>query len=340
VSGYGIGYTLKAVNYAVAIVIVLAATHCSSFAQSKLLLGYSSLSSNQTPVWVAKEEGFYKRFGVDADLILIEGSTRGAQALISGDLPMIGMAGQAVISTRARGSDLVTVAGMVNKMNYIFVGSSSVKSPEDLKGKRIGTSQIGTASYHGVILALKQWHLDARRDRITILQVGTQAARVASINSGGSDAIIVNPGLSSAMKQRGYNILADFSELAIAYPLQLMATRERFLKTEPDLAERLVKSFVAGNTFTLDPKNKNRVQAVLAKYLRLAKVEQAEEHYQSALAVLPRKPYVETAGITSMIEFLAESDPSVAKIKPDQVINHSIMKKLDDSGFIDHPFGK
>jgi NitT/TauT family transport system substrate-binding protein len=316
----------------------LADTHV--FAQSKLLLGYSSLSSNQTPVWVAKEEGFYKRFGLDADLILIEGSTRGAQALISGDLPIIGMAGQAIISARARGADLVAVAGMVNRMNYIFVGSPSVKTPEDLKGKRIGTSQIGTASYHGVVLALKQWHLDARRDRITILQVGTQAARVASINSGGSDAIIVNPGLSSAMKQRGYNILADFSDLPIAYPLQLMATRERFLKTEPDLAERLVKAFVAGNTFTLDPKNKNRVQAVLAKYLRLAKVEQAEEHYQSALAVLPRKPYVETAGITSMIEFLAESDPSVAKIKPDQVINHSIMKKLDDSGFIDHPFGK
>src|SRR4029079_16130793 len=64
-------------------------------AQTKVLLGYSSLSSNQTPSWVTKEEGFYKRFGTDADLILIEGSTRGAQALISGDLPMIGMAGAA-----------------------------------------------------------------------------------------------------------------------------------------------------------------------------------------------------------------------------------------------------
>jgi NitT/TauT family transport system substrate-binding protein len=316
----------------------LADTHV--FAQSKLLLGYSSLSSNQTPVWVAKEEGFYKRFGLDADLILIEGSTRGAQALISGDLPIIGMAGQAIISARARGADLVAVAGMVNKMNYIFVGSPSVKTPEDLKGKRIGTSQIGTASYHGVVLALKQWHLDARRDRITILQVGTQAARVASINSGGSDAIIVNPGLSSAMKQRGYNILADFSDLPIAYPLQLMATKERFLKSEPDLAERLVKAFVAGNTFTVDPKNKTRVKGVLAKYLRLGNIEQAEEHYQSALAVLPRKPYVDIAGIASMIEFLSESDPAVAKIKPEQVINHTIMKKLDDSGFIDHPFGK
>ena len=322
------------------ITLIILWTGAKAFAQTKLLLGYSSLSSNQTPSWVTKEEGFYKRFGIDADLILIEGSTRGAQALISGDLPIIGMAGQAIISARARGADLVAVAGMVNKMNYIVVGSPSVKSPEDLKGKRIGISQIGTASYHAVILALKQWHLDARRDQITILQVGTQSARVASLNSGGSDAIIVNPGLNSVMKQRGYNIIADFSQLPIPYPLQVMATRERFLKTEPYLAERIVKAFVAGNAFTLEPKNKARVKAVLAKYLRLPNVEQAEEHYQSALPVLPKKPYVDPAGIASMIEFLAESDPSIAKIKVEQVINHTIMKRLDESGFIDHPFAK
>ena len=312
----------------------------SVYAQNKLMLGYSSLSSNQTPIWVAKEEGYYKRFGVDADLILIEGSTRGAQALISGDLPMIGMAGQAIISARARGADLVAVAGVVNKMNYIFVGSPAVKSPENLKGKRVGISQIGTASYHAVVLALKQWHLDARRDGVTILQVGTQAARVASLNSGGCDAIIVNPGLSSAMKQRGYNIIADFSELPIAYPLQLVATRERFLKSEPDLAERLIKAYVAGNTFTIDPKNKNRVKAILAKYLRLSSLDAAEEHYQSALAVMPKKPYVDMSGISSMIDFLTESDPKVAKVKPEQVVDHAVMKKLDESGFIDHPFGK
>jgi len=309
-------------------------------AQNRVLLGYSSLSSNQTPIWVAKEGGLFKRFGVDVDLILIEGGTRGAQALISGDLPMMGMAGQAVISSRARGGDLVVVGGVVNKMNYIFVGSPSVKSPQDLKGKRIGISQIGTASYHAVVLALKQWKLDARRDGITILQVGSQAARVSSMNSGGTDAIIVNPGLNVAMKQRGYNIIADFSELPIPYPLQVMATRERFLKTEPDLAERLLKAVVAANTFTIDPKNKPRVKAAIAKYLRLPGIDAAEEQYKSGLAVLPKKPYVDVAGISAMIEFLAESDPSVAKIKPEQVINHTIMKKLDDTGFIEHPFAK
>jgi hypothetical protein len=58
------------------------------------------------------------------------------------------------------------------------------------------------------------------------------------------------------------------------------------------------------------------------------------------LPVLPKKPYVDPVGISSMIEFLAESDPNIAKIKPGQVINHTIMNRLDDSGFIDHPFAK
>jgi len=106
-----------------------------AWAQQKFLMGYSSFSANQTPIWVAKEEGFFRRFDTEPDLILIEGGTRGAQALISGDLPIMGMSGQPVISARARGSDLVMIAGTVNKMNYVLVGAPTVKKPEDLKGQ-------------------------------------------------------------------------------------------------------------------------------------------------------------------------------------------------------------
>jgi ABC-type nitrate/sulfonate/bicarbonate transport system substrate-binding protein len=163
---------------------------------------------------------------------------------------------------------------------------------------------------------------------------------VASLQTGGSDAVIVNPGLASTLKQRGFNILADFTELPIPYPQQVMAARERTVKTDPDVIERILKGFVAGNAFSLDPKNKERVKAVLAKYLRLPGVNQAEEQYESAIKVLPKKPYVDLPGITSMIEFMAETDPLVAKVKPEQVIDHSILKKLDAAGFLDHPFGK
>jgi NitT/TauT family transport system substrate-binding protein len=307
----------------------------SAPAQQKFLMGYSSFSANQTPIWVAKEEGLFKRFGTDPDLILIEGGTRGAQALISGDLPIMGMSGQPVISARARGADLTMIAGTVNKINYVLVGAPAIKRPEDLKGKRIGAAQAGTASYHAVLLGLKHWGLDARRDRITILQLGNQGARVASLQSGGSDAIIVNPGLGPSLKERGNNILADFTELPIPYPQQTVSVRERTIKSDPEFVEKVIKGVVAGNSFSLDPRNKERVKQVIAKYLRLDRVEKAEEHYQSALKVMAPKPYVDAAGITSMIEFITETDPLVAKVRPEMVINHSILKKLDDSGFID-----
>ncbi len=311
-----------------------------SFAQTKLQLGYSSFSSNITPLWVAKEEGFFKRFGLDVELILIEGGTRGAQSLISGDLPMMGMAGLPVISSRARGGDLVMVAGIVNKMNYILATTPAIKKPEDLKGKRIALAQVGTASYHAIILALKHWGLDARADKITILQVGNQGARVASLQSGGSDAIIVNPGLNTSLRERGYNILADFTELPIAYPQQVIAVRERLLLSDGDFTERALRAIVLGNSYSQDQRNSRRVKAVIAKYLRLDSIDKADEHYQAALKVLPKKPYVDIGGISSMIGFMAESDPAVAKIKPEMVVNHTIMKRLDDSGFLDNPFKK
>jgi NitT/TauT family transport system substrate-binding protein len=305
------------------------------FAQTRLQLGYSSFSSNITPLWVAREEGFFKRFGLDVELILIEGGTRGAQSLISGDLPIMGMAGLPVISSRARGADLTMIAGVVNKMNYILATLPGIKKPEELRGKRVALAQVGTASYHAIVLALKHWGLDARRDKITILQVGNQGARVASLQSGGSDAIIVNPGLNTALRERGYNILADFTELPIPYPQQVIAVRERLLVTDAELVERTMRAVVLGNAYSQEQRNKERVKSVIAKYLRLQNNDKAEEHYQAALKVLPKKPYVDVAGIASMIEFMAETDPLVGKIKPEMVINHSILKKLDDSGFID-----
>jgi len=220
-------------------------------------------------------------------------------------------------------------------MNYVLVGAPAVKKPEDLRGKRIGAAQAGTASYHAVLLGLKHWGLDARRDRITILQLGNQGARVASLQSGGSDAVIVNPGLGPSLKERGNNIIADFTELPIPYPQQTVSVRERTLKTDAEFIEKVMKGVVTGNSFSLDPRNKERVKQIIAKYLRLDRVEKAEEHYQSALKVMAPKPYVDVAGIASMIEFIAETDPLVAKVKPEMVMNHAILKKLDDSGFID-----
>jgi NitT/TauT family transport system substrate-binding protein len=332
--------TTRALCLLAAVLLAGAFTALAEAQTRRFPFGYSSFSANQTALWTAKDEGFFKRFGLDPDLILIEGGTRGAQALISGDLPIMALSGQPVISARARGSDLVLVGGMINKMNYILASTAAIRKPEDLKGKRIGIAQIGTASYHAILLAFKHWGLDLRRDRVTLLQVGNQGARVASLQTGGSDAIIVNPGLGGTLTARGFNVLADFTELPIPYPQQALGVRERTLKSEPEFIEQVLKSVAAGNAFVWEPRNKERVKKVLARYLRLANIESAEEHYQAALKVMPKKPYVDFAGISSMIEFMAESDPLVAKVKAEDVINETLLKKLEDSGFLNQLYKK
>ena len=185
------------------------------------------------------------------------------------------------------------IAGVVNKMNYVLIGAPSVRKPENLKGKRIGAAQAGTASYHAVLLGLKHWG-HPRRDRITILQLGNQGAGcLAPVRWQRRDHR--QSRLGPSLKERGNNIIADFTELPIPYPQQTVSVRERSLKSHAEFIEKAMKGIVAGNSFSLDPRNKERVKQIIAKYLRLDRVEKAEEHYQSALKVMAPKPYVDVA---------------------------------------------
>jgi NitT/TauT family transport system substrate-binding protein len=305
-----------------------------------LVIGYSFLTANITSLWVAKEQGLFKRYGVDPQLIFITGGIRGAQALLAGDLAMIYIGPPPIIQARARGADVVLLASLSNQMTYIIASSSKVRRPEDLKGKRIAISSVGTSSHHVVLLALKQWGLEPRRDGITLLSTGDQGSRLAALESGATDAIIVNPGFAPTVRAKGYNVLADLTQLGVPYSLGALATTDRFIRASTQTVEGVLKALVAGTAFILNPINKDRTKAVLVKYLRLSGIEQAEEHYRFALHITEKKPYINPAGIASIIEFMGERDPEVARLSPENVINGDFVKKLDAEGFIEQLYRK
>jgi NitT/TauT family transport system substrate-binding protein len=311
-----------------------------SGSSQSLVIGYSFISANLTSLWVAKEHGLFKRYGVDPRLILITGGIRGAQALLAGDLAMIYIGPPPIIQARAKGMDVVLLAGLSNQMTYVIVGSPKVKRPDDLKGKRIAISGPGTSSHHVVLLALKQWGLEPLRDGITLLSTGDQGSRLAALESGAADAIIVNPGFAPTVMAKGYNVLADLSQLGLPYPLGALATTTRFIRANTQTVEGVLKGLVAGTAFILNPINKERTKAVLVKYLRLSGTEQAEEHYRFALHITEKRPYVNPAGIASIIEFMGERDPEVARLSPENIINSDFVKKLDAEGFIERLYRK
>jgi NitT/TauT family transport system substrate-binding protein len=302
---------------------------------SSLLVGYASISPTQTSTWVAKELGLFGRYGPDAEIIFLGSGTRAAQALLSDNIPVALMAGQSVIAARARGANLVIVAGIVNRMDFLFVSGPGVRTPADLKGKRIAVSQFGTASHHAVLLALNRWGLDPATDKITIVQIGGQPARLLALETKASEATVLSPGYGGELQSKGYNVLANLAKLGIAYPQMSVVTTESYLASNEKIVEGICKALVAANSFVLDAKNKNAVMKILEKYLKISRTDQLEEHYRAAQEIIEKKPFPSSDAVASVIQLTAASDPAVAKLRAGSVIHRGIMERLERSGFID-----
>ena len=105
-------------------------------AQARVTLAYISDSpSSSVPFWVAKETGLFAKHGLDIDMLFINGSTRGIQSLIAGDLNFTGAVGTSAINGRLAGGDVFIINSLVNTLPYFIVGKSEIKSPEELKGR-------------------------------------------------------------------------------------------------------------------------------------------------------------------------------------------------------------
>ena len=180
---------------AAVVVLALAIIFASSQrAEAKSTLAYISDSpSSSVPFWVAKEMGFFKKHGLDVDMLFINGSTRGIQSLIAGDLDFTGAVGTSAINGRLAGGDIRIISSLVNTLPYYIVGKPEIKSPEDLKGRSAATHIPGTSADFALRLALKRFGI--AYDEIKAVMVGGSPARVAAVMTGQLDfTMVTEPG--------------------------------------------------------------------------------------------------------------------------------------------------
>ena len=127
-------------------VIVVLVFPLTAQSQEKIKLAYSSTDTiNQ--VWtIAQDAGFYKKHGLDVDLVYIGSTTIGIAAIVAQDIQVGNAAGSGVANAAVRGADTVSAGCVINVLAYELVVLDSIKSAEDLKGKSIGISRFGSAS--------------------------------------------------------------------------------------------------------------------------------------------------------------------------------------------------
>ncbi len=299
----------------------------------KITIGYSSISPASSSAWFAYEGGFFRKYGLDTQLIFIESGSRMVQTLISGDVVAAQVGGAPVVQSNLQGSGVVIIAGLLNTMDYKFVVSRDITRPDQLKGKTVAVSRVGSSSDFATRYTLEKYGLVPDKD-VAILQIGSQPARFSALESGRIHGVMSAIPLTARAAKLGLNILADLQMLGLEYQHTSLAVSQTMIKTQPDLVRNVLKSFVEGIHYAKT--HRKEALAILAKYLKTDDADALQEAYESELqALIPEKPYPTLKGIQTILREMGAKDANARSARPEQFVDNSFMKELDSSGFID-----
>jgi NitT/TauT family transport system substrate-binding protein len=323
----------------VLLAIMLLSVFWSSSARAqlaKLNVGYSAISGDQLPAWVAKEAGIFQKNGLDVQMIYFTGGTTAVMALVSADTPISQVAGSAVVNSALAGTDTVLIVGGVTSLNYYLMAQPKIKTPEQLKGGSVAISRFGSSSDFIARFALSKIGLTPGKD-VTLVQIGSTPDRMAATLSGRVQATVINPPASIIAEKKGMTVLADLPKLGLVYQHTSAATTKRFIRENPDIVKRYVKSQVEAvhRIYT----DKETSIKTLGKYFgRGVERDVLEKTWENLVndAVLPRKQYPSLEGIKTILATEAKGKPA----KPEDFADLTFIRELDQSGYIDSLYKK
>jgi len=291
------------------------------------------LSPTNWAVWVAEEKGFFKKNGIEPQVIFIGGgAARSINALVAKDVHFMMIGGVGVINAALRGAEVAMVASNVNLSTQRLISRPDIKTPDELKGKRVGVTAFGSNTHSVLLMLLQKWSM--KPDELVILQIGPSPTMILSLEKGLLDAAILTSPSDFIAIERGNRVLADLADLQI-YSLQsTLSTTREYLKTSEEQATRFVRGYSEGIAFI----KKNRAQSieVLQKKLRLEPGQAVYLEKTYALYAgkyLDQVPYVSIQGVKTLLDFVSSQIPKAKSADPESFVDNKIVRTLENSGF-------
>jgi len=312
---------------------------CAAAASKPLVVAHAAMNARVAPLWVARERGFFSKYGIPAETIFIRQAPTLVAALTSGDIQVGYTGGTAVLGAAASGSDLKILAAFTNRVTYDVVARRGIKSPEELRGKIFGVQSIGGTVWMGAILALEHFGLDPVKDKISLIAAGDQSVLAQALVAGTIDVTVLDGVMSRTLRESGYPILAELGKANIPISSVGIVAKASLIDKNPQTIENLMKALIESEAFIFGPANKAAVLAILKRYLRINDQE-AEEGYKDVMTGIDRKPHANLAGLKNVQRLMKLRNPSVEKVKVEDLVDDRFMKKLDQSGFIDEMYAK
>jgi len=244
------------------------------------------------------------------------------------------------VNSAFAGSDAVFVAAGITSLNYVLMGKPGIKSAEQLRGGTVAISRFGSATDTIARFALRKIGLNPVKD-VTLVQVGSGPERLSAALTGRVTASVINPPSSFVAEKKGLSVIADVAKMNLVFQHTGAATTRKFIKQHPDTVRRYVRSHVeAVHKMWTD---KESTIKALSRYMGSGlDRETLERSYENVMteAFYPKKQYPSLEGLKTVLDDIAERDPRAKTAKPEQFVDASFIRELDQSGFIDGLYKK
>ena len=302
-------------------------------AATKIAVGYATISASTLGLWLAQDEKIFAKNGIDADLIFMPGSPTLIAAINSGAIAVGFTGGTAILAASAGGADFKVLAASHVRANHDLVVKPEIKRAEDLRGKRFGVTSIGGTGWMAAMLVFEQLGLNPVKDKLIVSAFGEMRIISRALETGTIDGALVTGNFTAQFKRAGYNILGELERVPMMG--NAVVVKQNFLQSQRDFLRAFLRAIGEAQIFVLSPIKRQAVLRVLTKRLRITDPIVAEDTLQDLLKRLDKKPIPSIAGLRNIQRFLQTRNPKVGEVKLDELIDDSIVRELDKSGYFD-----
>jgi NitT/TauT family transport system substrate-binding protein len=290
---------------------------------ARIIIGLSSVNVAFLPVYATEAKGFFKDEGLDVLLVLFNAGATNLQALIGGDIHMMGSAFVETIGGRAAGVDIKNFWGVCNIMPFQLYSQADFKSMKQAKGKRFAISRFGSLTDFLTRATLRHFGVDSKE--VTILQIGSTPARFAALSAKAVDASIVWFPVTEIAKSQGYNKLLDLKEIFPEWPYETFAAKESYLSKERDQVSKFLRAYQRGIKYTVE--NKADAVKIMGKYVKLDPAY-APAGYDEYRDSFPLNGQIAEKVIPTVIEEEFQTGRIKKKVTVEDMVDRSFIKAL------------
>ncbi|MBI2357550.1 MAG: ABC transporter substrate-binding protein [Deltaproteobacteria bacterium] len=294
-----------------------------------LRVAYSAITVNQAIPWIALDGGLFKKNGLEVELIHASSITA-MQALLAGEVSVAQSVTDACVSANLNGADTVFMATILDKPLYSFIVNPKIKTPQELKGKRIGVTRFGGTPDALTRALLKMWGLDPSTD-VTLVQLNEMGLLVTGLANDVIDAASISIPNNFRAKKLGFVELFDLSKINRTYITGSVVTTKRFIDKRRDVAKRFMRAYLEGIKKYLDDEEFSI--RVIQKWTRMKSRDEVRDSYVLQARNILKVPRTPLEGVKTILDGM-EKIPAAKTADPRRFVDMSLIDELEKESFV------